>query len=47
MERWKDDGCVGRKCDRGRDGEEMTRVRLEDRRKELGEEWEGEKKRGG
>ena len=46
-ERWKVGGWMGRKCDRGRDGEEMTTVRLEERRKEIGEEWEGEKRRRG
>ena len=38
---------MGRKCDGGRNGEDMTRVRLEEIRKEIGEEWKGEKRRGG
>ena len=47
MGRWKDEGWMSRKCSGGRDGEEMRRVRLEERRKKIGEEWEGEKRRGG
>lgn len=38
---------MGRKCEKGRYRDEMTRVRLKERRKEIGEEWEGEKRREG